>query len=163
MCGRSHLNSEYFAYLQSPGWKQIRAQRLSLSGGRCEVCKTTKRLDVHHLTYARIFKEKLGDLIVLCRDHHTEAEAIIASGRLTRTGTHLRAKTLRALIPKRTPASDFQDSLLRDASFVCLLREAPDRKSFKKALKCRVRGNPNFHRVMNNALVLWKRRKEILR
>jgi hypothetical protein len=80
------MNREYVEYLLSDAWKAKRLQRLELSGHKCESCGRTKRLEIHHLTYARIFKEALEDLIVLCERHHKLVEEIIRTGEIARRG-----------------------------------------------------------------------------
>jgi hypothetical protein len=60
-------------YRAQPYWKMIRQQALERDGHRCRACGARGRLDVHHLTYARVGKEDLDDLLTLCRSCH-EAE-----------------------------------------------------------------------------------------
>ena len=60
----------YKEYLISPEWKYIRDKRLQYDGYRCRICNTAKNLQVHHRTYARIYKEELDDLTTLCGDCH---------------------------------------------------------------------------------------------
>jgi 5-methylcytosine-specific restriction endonuclease McrA len=61
----------YQNYLQSDEWKKRRGKALTYWGHRCAICNSGKYLDVHHRTYANIGKEKMTDLIVLCRKCHT--------------------------------------------------------------------------------------------
>jgi len=61
---------EYRAYLRSPEWRARRRRALALAGDACEVCGKGGRLEVHHTTYARLGKERLSDLVVLCRRCH---------------------------------------------------------------------------------------------
>ena len=60
----------YYDYLKSPRWQRKRRQRLKHDKYRCRTCWSTKRLEVHHCTYDRLGREKLDDLITLCRDCH---------------------------------------------------------------------------------------------
>jgi 5-methylcytosine-specific restriction endonuclease McrA len=66
-------------YLRSRHWRAIRREKLEKAGYRCERCRLPlfvkeERLvmDVHHLTYERLFHERLDDLQVLCRHCHNE-------------------------------------------------------------------------------------------
>lgn len=59
----------YAAYLRSPHWQALRRQALDLARRRCP-CGACTGLQVHHLTYARLGAERLGDLAVLCRGCH---------------------------------------------------------------------------------------------
>ena len=57
-------------YLRSPHWRETRLRKLRAVGFKCEKCEAGGRLDIHHLTYTRIGREKLSDLQVLCRKCH---------------------------------------------------------------------------------------------
>jgi hypothetical protein len=58
------------SYLRSAQWRARAARARSRAGNRCERCGQCRRLDVHHLSYARLGRERDGDLCVLCRDCH---------------------------------------------------------------------------------------------
>jgi len=62
--------NKYKAYLYSEQWQQIRKKVLKRDKNRCKVCKATKHLHVHHKTYKRLYKERLSDLVTLCKDCH---------------------------------------------------------------------------------------------
>jgi hypothetical protein len=64
----------YAAYLRSPHWRALRRQALDLAQRRCP-CGARTELQVHHLTYARLGAERLGDLAVLCRGCHRRAHS----------------------------------------------------------------------------------------
>lgn len=61
---------KYLDYLQSEAWKIRREMALEAAGYACQLCPATRKLDVHHRTYSRLFGERLADLTVLCRDCH---------------------------------------------------------------------------------------------
>ena len=61
---------KYTKYLKTYKWKQRRAKALRIGGFKCAYCKSTKRLQVHHLNYKNVFNEKPEDLIVLCTICH---------------------------------------------------------------------------------------------
>jgi hypothetical protein len=71
----------YADFLDSPVWRVTRRQALVRAGFRCQWvvpgmtirCGSRHRLEVHHLTYARIGDEDPDDLVVLCRAHHLSA------------------------------------------------------------------------------------------
>lgn len=64
---------EYKEYLKTKHWKKAREQRLKIDGYVCSVCKSNKRLQVHHLTYENIHNEDVfTDLITLCEDCHAK-------------------------------------------------------------------------------------------
>lgn len=67
----------YNAYLQSKVWADRRYRVLRRDNNRCLGCNWTptfkpefKYLHIHHLTYDRVFYERLEDLVTLCKDCH---------------------------------------------------------------------------------------------
>jgi 5-methylcytosine-specific restriction endonuclease McrA len=85
---QARRKAEYRAFMASPEWKAIRKAALARAGHRCEElipnsmahrdhgismmrCTATRRLTVHHRTYARFGGRELpSDLQVLCKEHH---------------------------------------------------------------------------------------------
>ena len=61
-------------YLRSPHWRARRARAIALAGGRCERCGKPGRLEVHHLTYKWLGRERDRDLRALCHDCHRIAD-----------------------------------------------------------------------------------------
>lgn len=75
------MSAWYDAYLATPHWAYIRDAKLGYSNYTCLVCGyrrfwykwgMPKRLEVHHLTYERLGRERLADLEVLCEDCHKD-------------------------------------------------------------------------------------------
>lgn len=64
------ITAEYRNYLKSPQWDQRRRTALAHAGYRCERCGANAPLQVHHLTYKRVFREHPGDLQALCFPCH---------------------------------------------------------------------------------------------
>ena len=62
--------ASYKEYLSSPEWKAKRSKVLRRANYKCEICKVNKAWQVHHNTYKRKYKERLGDLIAVCEDCH---------------------------------------------------------------------------------------------
>lgn len=60
----------YINYLKSDKWKNLRLKILERDNYICQNCKTNKACHVHHLTYDRIGRENLEDLIAICLDCH---------------------------------------------------------------------------------------------
>ena len=66
----------YLAYLASDHWQRFRRLALSAAGHRCARCDDDGRttidvfLEVHHLTYERLGRERLEDVEVLCTNCH---------------------------------------------------------------------------------------------
>jgi hypothetical protein len=61
---------KYAAYLCSREWSVLKAAVHLRSGGVCERCKRNDIDAVHHLTYARKYREELADLQGLCNGCH---------------------------------------------------------------------------------------------
>ena len=67
---------EYRAYLKSDIWKGKRQLVLDTKGSECENCgeNALGNLQIHHVTYDRIYHEHIDDFEVLCgtchNDHH---------------------------------------------------------------------------------------------
>lgn len=64
---------DYAEYLNSTEWR-LRARAAKQLSDGCALCMATTSLEVHHRTYARVGRELLTDLVVLCsrchRRHH---------------------------------------------------------------------------------------------
>lgn len=67
----------YQAYLLSPKWAKKRKAALKRAGYKCQYCGASGvLLQVHHLTYARLGKEKQADLRVTCETCHEKADEV---------------------------------------------------------------------------------------
>lgn len=60
------------AYYKTEHWECVRDERYQFDNYRCVACtgKCHDELNCHHLTYSRLFGEKLDDLITVCTTHH---------------------------------------------------------------------------------------------
>jgi 5-methylcytosine-specific restriction endonuclease McrA len=81
----------YRSYLRPKHWRETRQRAIKASNYTCQRCKKRDRyhdaprskrkgarLQVHHLTYARVGNERDSDLRVLCIDCHRRAHMSIA-------------------------------------------------------------------------------------
>jgi hypothetical protein len=66
---RAHT-ARYRAVMASGGWRRRRAAAIRRAGRRCQRCGVRGPLDVHHLTYRRLGRERPGDLLALCESCH---------------------------------------------------------------------------------------------
>lgn len=76
---------EYRRRLASAEWKRLRDQKLAEVQFRCEKCgisQWSKPLEVHHLTYITLGRERLSDLQVLCDDCHRSLHQIERSQKM---------------------------------------------------------------------------------
>ncbi len=60
----------YTEYLTTVEWQRTRRWALDRAGNKCQLCKSDRKLDVHHNDYSRLGKEEPSDIIVLCNDCH---------------------------------------------------------------------------------------------
>lgn len=60
----------YADYLKTTHWRTVRAAAIERAGYACQVCRSGKRLNVHHNSYARLGCEEREDVIVLCETCH---------------------------------------------------------------------------------------------
>lgn len=68
----SNSSYPYTRYLKTTHWQRTRLAALERAGSRCQLCNSTKRLNVHHRTYENLWGEQPDDLIVLCRACHAK-------------------------------------------------------------------------------------------
>lgn len=63
---------EYREYLQSVEWKTLRRVAKELAGHKCQLCDSSRGLNVHHRKYPDILgTEPIKDLVVLCEKCHS--------------------------------------------------------------------------------------------
>lgn len=73
----------YRLYLRLPWWRWVRRRALARAGNRCQLCGVHRELQVHHRRYrdgvpgrggrSILWRERPGDLQVLCRRCHAKA------------------------------------------------------------------------------------------
>jgi|GEM_PF-3130610 len=64
------MNNAYEKYLQSPHWKAIRAARISIDHGECQLCGAKSDLCVHHKSYSDM--DDINNLVTLCKKCHAD-------------------------------------------------------------------------------------------
>ena len=67
--GPAHTE-RYRAVMGSGGWRRRRAAAIRRAGRRCQRCGARGPLDVHHLTYRTLGRERPGDLLAVCERCH---------------------------------------------------------------------------------------------
>ena len=67
---RKQDDFDYKRYLASREWALLREQVRERCGDGCEHCFIGSYQETHHLTYERIGREELADLMAVCRDCH---------------------------------------------------------------------------------------------
>lgn len=61
-------------------FSSTRKEALAYHGAFCKICGSTRNLQVHHKTYAREGRERLNDLVVLCKRCHNRQHTTIHNG-----------------------------------------------------------------------------------
>jgi len=69
---------DYYYFLKSKYWKEIRKIILRRDKYKCTVCNSTRDLNIHHTTYKHHFNEHkhLNELITVCERCHTNYHLI---------------------------------------------------------------------------------------
>jgi len=62
----------YEEYIQSKEWQIMRQWLLREHGSRCAFCPRDYELQVHHLNYERLGRERKEDVMVLCVRCHND-------------------------------------------------------------------------------------------
>lgn len=65
--GATTMKELYNAYIKSIFWKEIKRKYKKY---KCEICGDFENLELHHISYNRLFCERESDLITLCRTCH---------------------------------------------------------------------------------------------
>lgn len=68
---------DYHTYIKSEKWASKRKKIFKRAGYKCENCNSKDDLQVHHLTYKRLGRERLNDLTALCSNCHSKAHKIL--------------------------------------------------------------------------------------
>ena len=61
----------YSRYISSQHFRELRAERLKKDDYRCHRCRSAKNLHCHHITYERIGREDIDDVVMLCGSCHS--------------------------------------------------------------------------------------------
>lgn len=70
-------NIGYENYLKSYEWRQKAKAAIKYSENKCQECGTVENLEVHHLNYDNLYKERYCDVKVLCKKScHKNADFI---------------------------------------------------------------------------------------
>jgi 5-methylcytosine-specific restriction endonuclease McrA len=69
----------YAEYLTTTGWRARSWMAMDRAAWRCETpgCASESPLQTHHLSYARLGKERDNDLIVLCEECHARRHGLL--------------------------------------------------------------------------------------
>lgn len=77
--------AEYAEYLRSDHWAEVRRRYRKVRPWKCDRCDSSeKSLDLHHRTYKRLGRERLDDLVPLCRTCHQDIHGILVDGKVVR-------------------------------------------------------------------------------
>lgn len=79
------VKGEYEAYMKSDAWAAMKTRWIKsplCKGHVCHAkgCSSSKHIEFHHKTYARLGKENLSDIVMICRECHTKIHKLKRSG-----------------------------------------------------------------------------------
>jgi len=89
----------YSKYLDSKRWARKRKVIMALHGGKCWITGK-KAQNVHHITYARIYREAICDLMPLCQDIHEEIHRQKQPDTMAKTIAVLGEERVRAFVAR---------------------------------------------------------------
>lgn len=72
---KSNRRLRYEDYLKSDQWRQIRELLFKRRGRKCESCGSIENLEIHHLNYRHLGKERPEDLKILCQPCHAREDS----------------------------------------------------------------------------------------
>lgn len=67
---KNHIR--YEEYIKSKSWKKRKRHYFSKHKKRCTICNTRDSIELHHVVYGRLGKEKDSHLAAVCQGHHRE-------------------------------------------------------------------------------------------
>lgn len=83
---RTEEHLPYAEYIKSDAWKKKSAEVIERFGGVCGACLKRVAKTVHHLTYARLGRERREDLVALCWECHSTTHRSIGGRTFPRRG-----------------------------------------------------------------------------
>jgi len=90
-CRNGETADTYQDYLRTTHWSVMRKKIKAKYKGKCACCGFTAKdeiMHVHHLTYERVGKERLTDLVLLCESCHKHVHAWMRTMRGDNLGKH---------------------------------------------------------------------------
>jgi hypothetical protein len=76
------FQSEYERYIRwSPRWKALSRAAEIKAGGKCDLCGWRKGTECAHLTYERLYNERLTDVLWVCHECHWKLDESLRHGR----------------------------------------------------------------------------------
>jgi len=92
------VNTDYDRYIHSDAWKSKRIRRLKIDKNRCQGCRTSRNLHVHHRTYERFGGlERMNDLVTVCDSCHAIIHQLHQSLKSASSLDQVTGKVLRQL------------------------------------------------------------------
>jgi len=67
---QTERQKEYNEYLRTADWKSRKEKFKKLWGNKCVMCGEEKGISMHHLNYDCLGKEKMQDIMPLCKKCH---------------------------------------------------------------------------------------------
>lgn len=87
---------KYERYLRSKEWRELKAYLIERRGLKCEICgkikKDPRQVNIHHITYKRLFNELPADLLILCIPCHKKQHPGCGGGKNRKKSSALKKK-----------------------------------------------------------------------
>lgn len=76
---KKYNKKKYLEYLNSNEWKKIRRQKAKEQNYKCEICgvEVKKGFNIHHKSYEHLGKERMNELLFVCKDCHKVVHKLI--------------------------------------------------------------------------------------
>lgn len=81
---KARRDAEYENYRRTYFWRERRAEVMKRADGWCEACRKAPATEVHHTTYAHIFREPLFELRAVCGPCHDSITEMDKAAEATR-------------------------------------------------------------------------------
>jgi 5-methylcytosine-specific restriction endonuclease McrA len=65
---------EYLRAIRSDHWTELKREMRDLFDDRCQTCRSSGPLELHHLHYDTLGMESSDDVMILCHQCHEEAD-----------------------------------------------------------------------------------------
>lgn len=150
-------------YLSSAHWRGFRKKYRSQRSWCCAITGCdAKKLDLHHLTYKRLGRERLEDCIPLCRVHHDQTHQFVDLGVKLKVA-HLRVGKISETTPaprerKKRPPRQPRKRLRRTRRATQVI-EAPSRKLYSEVKRLVLEPLPASERESSEGALQRKTRE----
>jgi predicted HNH restriction endonuclease len=112
------IKQNYKEYLLSDRWRELRKLAIHAACGKCQLCNSSIKIEVHHREYPKVLgEEPLSFLTVLCHKchkmYHRKAKPLKLTKRQRKDRTKAKQKTYElAVLISRQCKEAFKDKII---------------------------------------------------